>query len=165
MRILSLIAGPGIVSHCQEWPGPDTLTTFQDRKTIRVLIVGNTKRIFLIWKQRDILAQKSENSGKQRKHGIARKHAHCKVPFESRINTPNSRGRSGSFGTRLGYPALVRVSISENTLLLDEFSCFRLFLILSIQACIDEDLASLMTRMAERVNNGQIKDNNGQRSQ
>ena len=53
MEILSAEACPDTVSHVHVRPAPDTLTTFQNARNIRVLIGGNTKHIILIWEQRD----------------------------------------------------------------------------------------------------------------
>ena len=110
MEILSLPSQTGTVSHSQEWPGLDVLTTFQRPEMIRLLIRRNTFGIFPIWEQRDYLCSECQYWPKDAKTGIARKLHEDNVPFHSRINKSNSTPQSGSFSRRLRYPALVRVS-------------------------------------------------------
>ena len=132
MEILSPLGPSGTVSQVHKWPAPDRLTTFQNAERIRVLIRENTKGNFVIWEQRDIFCSEKRKAVIREKQRIARKSVHAKVPFQSRINRPDSQRRSGSFSSWPRDPALVRVS------------CFRLWPLLTAFSVIDHFRVSLV---------------------
>ena len=89
---------------------------------------------------------------------IARKCVHAKLPFQSRINKPNSQGPSGSFSSRLGYPALVRVSVPAGV---SEFCVSEVFDHFCILVLRPKGTRILARRVLKRGNNGR-RVSNGQ---
>ena len=116
MEILSVGSVSDTVSSYHVWPVRDTLTTFQTAKTIRLLIVRNTKRIIPVWKQRDIFScfpyfhcflAISRNCTET---------VHAQTPVREQEVNAKLEHPFGSFGTWPGDPALVRNPVSRLTL-------------------------------------------------